>query len=228
MLSPFDMNLLYFAPVVRRDYIDSILARTFAQFSKVRRDYETVMRQRNSLLKKIRDGEANREDLDFWDRTFALKAYLYLAYRQKFVDFVEMTRDPLRAFLPRYDIEFLYDTKIPKGEDIELYISQYLRENRDRDILTGHTHIGPHLDDFSFSLHGGTDATMMLSRGETKMLLLALKQIEILFLRKHLSLPIVLLFDDLFAELDLTHALRVIDIFDADQVLVTSQRPLPK
>jgi DNA replication and repair protein RecF len=153
-LSPFDMNLLYFAPSVRRDYIDSILARTFAQFSKVKRDYETVMRQRNALLKKIRDSEARREDLDFWDRSFAEKALLYSVYRQKFVDFVYASPDPIRVFLPRYKIEFTYESRQSGIEDFEDYISTYLRENRERDILTGHTHIGPHLDDFGFQILG--------------------------------------------------------------------------
>ena len=68
---------------------------------------------------------------------------------------------------------------------------------------------------------------MILSRGETKVLLLALKQIEILFLRKHFEAPIVLLFDDLFAELDQQHTEHIIDIFDVDQVVVTTQRSLP-
>jgi recombinational DNA repair ATPase RecF len=72
------------------------------------------------------------------------------------------------------------------------------------------------------------DATMMLSRGETKMLLLALKQIEILFLSKTLDLPIVLLFDDLFAELDLSHVERLIEVFDASQVILSTQRELPR
>ncbi len=60
------------------------------------------------------------------------------------------------------------------------------------------------------------------------MLLLGLKQIEILLLKKYLSLPIVLLFDDLFAELDMTHAERLIERFDADQIILTTQRDLPK
>jgi DNA replication and repair protein RecF len=68
---------------------------------------------------------------------------------------------------------------------------------------------------------------MILSRGETKVLLLALKQIEILFIKKHINLPIVLLFDDIFAELDQNYAEHVIEIFDVDQVILTTQRPLP-
>ena len=54
-ISPFDMNLLYFAPGMRRDYIDSILGRTYEQFHIVERNYETTLRQRNALLKKIKE-----------------------------------------------------------------------------------------------------------------------------------------------------------------------------
>jgi recombinational DNA repair ATPase RecF len=54
-IGPFDMNLLYFAPALRRDYMDNILERAFSQFRIVKRDYEGIMRQRNALLKKIRE-----------------------------------------------------------------------------------------------------------------------------------------------------------------------------
>lgn len=84
-VSPFDMNLLYFAPAMRREYMDNILARGMHQFTGVRREYDGTMRQRNALLKKIRDNEARREDLDYWDRSFAEKAYMYHLYRMKWV-----------------------------------------------------------------------------------------------------------------------------------------------
>ena len=76
-ISPFDMNLLYFAPSMRRDAMDLILARTYEQFSATKREYEAIMRQRNALLKKIRDGLARREDIDFWDNKFAQSCELY-------------------------------------------------------------------------------------------------------------------------------------------------------
>lgn len=82
------MNLLYFAPKERRDYIDNILERAFGQFRMVKRDYEIIMRQRNALLKRIRDGENERKDLDFWDKNFAEKAMIYGLYRKKWYSFV--------------------------------------------------------------------------------------------------------------------------------------------
>ncbi len=226
-VSPFDMNLFYFAPSMRRDYIDSILARTFAQFSKVKRDYDESMRQRNALLKKIREGEAKRTDLPYWDRIFRGNAELYTLYRKKWGNFIEEHMDTIHSFLSKYNLSFHYTGSIAAHGGTEV-LMEYLEENRERDILSGHTHIGPHLDDFGFLIDGSEESHLYLSRGENKVLLLALKQLEILFIRKHLSLPIVLLFDDIFAELDQEHAERVIETLDTDQVIMTTQRVLPK
>ena len=82
------MNLLYFAPSIRRDAMDTVLSQAYEQFPKIKKDYELVMRERNALLKKIRDGEANRQDLDFWDKKFAEIAEIYLMYRSKYVQYV--------------------------------------------------------------------------------------------------------------------------------------------
>ncbi len=60
------------------------------------------------------------------------------------------------------------------------------------------------------------------------MLLFSLKQIEILFLKKHLQLSIILLFDDVFSELDGNRAESIIENFDVDQVIVSAPRMLPK
>lgn len=153
LVSPFDMNLLYFAPSARREYIDSILMRAYPSFGKVRREYTEAMRQRNSLLKKVREGEASRNDLNYWDTCFAEKAFLYHQYRKKWYQFVMEELAHIRTLLPEYEITFQYESVIAT-ENLETSdIMTYLSEKRERDILTGHTHIGPHLDDFSFWIH---------------------------------------------------------------------------
>lgn len=219
-VSPFDMNLFYFAPSMRRDMLDSILERAFGQFRSVRREYENIVRQRNALLKKIREGEAQRSDLSYWNTLFVEKAHIYHLYRMKWRDFVDENMEQITAYLPKYSITHTYVSKIEGkcqeyGLSIEETLLRYLEENKERDIITGHTHIGPHLDDFSFLIGTNVDemaieSALFLSRGENKMLLLALKQIEILFLKKQVHLPIVLLFDDVFAELDLQYAEKLI------------------
>lgn len=146
-VSPFDMNLLYFAPAMRREYMDNILARGMHQFTGIRREYDGTMRQRNALLKKIRDNEARREDLDYWDRSFAEKAYMYHLYRMKWVGFIQEHEYIFHEFLPDYRLIFSYESRILElmsdkaGGDIEIEMLQSLKESRERDILTGHTHI---------------------------------------------------------------------------------------
>ena len=88
-ISPFDMNMLYFAPEMRRSYMDDILARTHKQFPRVKREYETTMRQRNALLRRIRDGLAQPQELDFWDAKLATQAALYGMYRMQYIQAVQ-------------------------------------------------------------------------------------------------------------------------------------------
>jgi DNA replication and repair protein RecF len=136
--------------------------------------------------------------------------------------------EKIDQFLRKYTLTFNYQSKYIQEKDIEGFILNYLKENRDRDILTGHTHIGPHLDDFGFIIDDLHEASMYLSRGEIKMLLLGLKQLEVEFLQTQLNIPVILLFDDLFAELDMQHAEILIEKFRVHQVIVTTQRELPK
>ncbi len=234
-ISPFDMNLLYFAPAMRRDYIDLILARSYAQFPGVRRDYERSMQQRNALLKKIRDGLAKRENLDFWDAKFAEYAEVYGLYRTRYRDYVRAALVRFPQFFGKYSPEFDYQSSIENSyqwdnrTDAEIII-WYLKDNRERDILTGHTHIGPHRDDWGFSIERdgiSIPAQEYLSRGEMKMLLLWLKMIEQDCIAQILDMDVILLVDDIFAELDDSNSQIFLDSLMQYQVILTSQKPLP-
>lgn len=229
-ISPFDMNLLYFAPSMRRDYMDLILSRTHEQFAHAKRDYELTMRQRNALLKKIRDGYSKKEDLDFWDHKFSEYAHLYGLYRSRYRDFVRDSLARFPAFFTKYPIEFYYESTWIDEEDSQEFIRKYLLDNRERDILTWHTHIWPHRDDWGFRIHGEIEDILVasyLSRGEMKMLLLGLKMIEVEYITLALDLPVILLVDDIFAELDEVNSDIFLNSLMQYQIILTSQKPLP-
>ncbi len=123
-ISPFDMNLLYFAPAMRRDYIDLILSRTYGQFPRVRRDYDLAMRQRNAMLKNIRDGLSKREDLDFWDAKFAEVAESYGLYRVKYRDYVRDAMARFPAFFTKYTPEFHYESSVENSYQLSVISDQ--------------------------------------------------------------------------------------------------------
>lgn len=147
-VSPFDMNILYFSPAMRREYLDDILSRAYAQFPIVKRDYEQIMRQRNSLLKKIREQEARPSDLDFWDTKFAEIAFRYGLYRKKYIEYVMQNMTNFPDFFGKYNVRIRYEGDWIFSDNSTQYIIEYLSKNRERDIFSGHTHIGPHRDDF--------------------------------------------------------------------------------
>jgi DNA replication and repair protein RecF len=238
-ISPFDMNLLYFAPNMRRDAMDLTLSRVYEQFSKVKKDYELVMRQRNALLKKVRDGEAQSDELDFWDNKFALLAETYWLYRSRYVHYIQGTLSRFPSFFSRYRVEFQYISSI-QVEREHAWLSEdatdgdivryYLEKNRQRDILIGHTHIWPHRDDWGFFMQKDGESIAVqeyLSRWEMKMLLLGLKIVETEFITETLKIPVIMLIDDIFAELDENNSEVFLNSLTTYQVVLTSQKPLP-
>lgn len=205
LFSPIEMNVLYLGPSLRRDFLDEPVSLAFPEFAKVKKDYSATLKNRNALLKKISEGEAKSSDLSVWDPLFAAKAAEYFRYRMRFVDYVRSRSADIPALLDgRYEIRFDYQTKTDP-DDIEGSISAYLAKNRDRDVVLGHTYVGPHLDDFGLSVvlpSGEVRSEDYLSRGENKSLLYALKLIAADFLVEKGGKPLMLLFDDLFSELD--------------------------
>ena len=119
-ISPFDMNLLYFAPAMRRDYIDLILSRTYSQFPGVKRDYDIAMRQRNAMLKSIRDGLSKREDLDYWDQKFAEIAESYGLYRTRYLTYVRDMMPAFPTFFAKYAPEFHYESSVENSYQLSV------------------------------------------------------------------------------------------------------------
>lgn len=220
---------------MRRDEFDLVLSQAYAQFGQVRRDYDLTMRQRNTLLKRIREGDSRPSELEFWDTKFAELADTYRLYRKKLSDFLVETIGNFPSVYRQEKIAFFYQdsirAQIDPTLDIREGIVDYLQKNRERDILTGHTHIGPHRDDWGFLRQDGAidplPAQNYLSRGEMKMLLLAFKMVEADFLAKTLDLSVIVLIDDIFAELDEHNSEVFLDSLRQYQVILTSQKPLP-
>jgi recombinational DNA repair ATPase RecF len=172
-----------------------------------------------------------------------------MQYRFRYVDFVLSHIHIVQHLLPQYVLQFVYTTSLPRT-DIAGYVQDYLLKNRQRDILVGHTSIGPHRDDYVCTVDTSVQSISVrtaqgvgsrneissedipaeyipvaeyLSRGENKTILLGLKHIEILFLEKTVGKPLILLFDDIFSELDQTHSIGVLDMFDTYQYIITAQ-----
>jgi DNA replication and repair protein RecF len=101
-----------------------------------------------------------------------------------------------------------------------------LEQHRRVEMRRGRTLVGPHRDDLAIELDG-VDARAFGSRGQQRLLALALRLAEVLPIREAVGTAPVLLLDDALSELDRRvrdNTLR--EIGNAEQVFLTAPEPV--
>lgn len=225
-LSPQEMNIMYLGPSGRRDFIDEVCLLWDISFYKIKNDYNKIIRNRNKILKNIKEGISEKNDLKYWDEIFIKTASQYYLYRKKFIDFVTNNISQIEKLLNnKYELSFEYVSKVDFS-DVEKSIKQYLDKNIDRDIMLGHTYIWPHLDDFVFYNHiwdKKYKTSEFLSRWENKSILIWLKFLQIDYISQTKTSNILLLLDDIFSELDDEHISTVLSYARKYETFITAQ-----
>lgn len=88
-----------------------------------------------------------------------------------------------------------------RGWSRDIPLADALRQSRARDLARGLTHVGPHRADVHLRL-GGRPAREIVSRGQQKLIAVAMILSQLRMLREALGAPPTLLLDDPAAELD--------------------------
>jgi DNA replication and repair protein RecF len=125
----------------------------------------------------------------------------------------------------RHKTEIRYRTGLGEATASSAILAALARVRRE-EIRRGQTLVGPHRDDLAIELDG-IDARVFGSRGQQRLLALALRLAEVLPVRDAAGTSPILLLDDALSELDATvreHVLR--EIQTAEQVFLTAPEPL--
>ncbi|MFC5578799.1 DNA replication/repair protein RecF [Lysobacter niabensis] len=206
----------------RRRYLDWGLFHVEPEFLPLWRRYSRALRQRNAFLKS----RAGGAQLDAWDAELADAGEPLSAYRQGYLEALQPYYAALLADLaPGVGSGALQFQSGWRRE--ELSLADALLINRDRDLASGHTSVGPHRADWSlsFSALPGREA---LSRGQAKLTALSALLAQAEHHAAHRGEWPVIALDDLASELDRQHQQRVLDrlLASSAQVFVTgTERP---
>jgi DNA replication and repair protein RecF len=209
LFRPEDIEIVTGSPSVRRKYMDFVLIQTDGEYRRSLMSYEKGLRQRNKLLERIREGEATRAQLFFWDRLL-IKDGGYISHaREELIEFLQQR-------------EGLYKIVYDKSIISEHRIAQYEKE----EVAAATTLVGPHRDDFWIEETDG-DVSTYGSRGEQRMAVMWLKMGERDFLEKKSGELPILILDDVFSELDHKHEDAVLKLTDEQitrggQVILTT------
>lgn len=214
-------DLLVGSPTVRRQFLNWGVFHVEHSFHSQWKRFQRCIKQRNTLLRRdnIRDSE-----LLVWDREVAESGEAITAFRvQYFEALAPRFRDVVSVLVPELDE---VELRFRRGWDKTQSYLDALRAAREVDRERGFTHSGPHRADLRITV-GGHSAADTLSRGQQKLVVVALKLAQGRLLHERTGRHCVYLIDDLPAELDRQHIQRVCGELDAlgAQVFMTCVDP---
>lgn len=198
--------------------------------------YQRVLKQRNALLRMEKFHTSSSGELDVW--TDALIGPMLDIWRMR-EEFLKTMNENLPAVIKKIGgINLALKAQIilggmPQGTKADEIsprdVVARFREIRDREKELGATLIGPHRDLFSFQ-HDGRDVLPLLSRGQRRLLLLALHIVEGEYAAKSCMTAPLFVLDDIFSELDPKHRSAIGVALAGEQVVVTTaeEKILPK
>ena len=229
LFAPEDMLLIVGSPSLRRGLLDSLVSQREPTAASTMSTYSRGLTQRNSLLRRIREEEASRNELPYWDDLVVEHGAQVLAWRaETLADLQRPLAEAHAEIAPgeaALELRYITNAPLEPGEDHATAMRRRLRETADKEIWNGATLVGPHRDDLAFESEG-RDLTEFASRGQQRTAILALKLAELDLLTASDGKPPLLLLDDVFSELDpMRRAHLVRRIGELPQAIVTTTTP---
>ena len=190
--------LLDGGPVVRRQFLDWGVFHVEHRFHTVWKSLQRCLKQRNSLLRHDRIDEAS---LVVWTAEFVALSEKLDEYRQTYLQaFLPVFESCLSRLIDLEGIELRYQRGWAKDTDLDVL----LQSQAEREKEQGHTLSGPHRADIKIKYQGQI-AAEILSRGQQKLLVCALRVAQGYLLSQLSNRRCVFLVDDLPSELDGQH-----------------------
>jgi DNA replication and repair protein RecF len=225
---PDDLDIVKRGPAIRRDYLDDLATMLWPQAAADLAEFERTLKQRNALLRQ----EGRRTDpvtLGVWDERLSESAANVLIHRRG----VATALQPL--LLASYEkiggsgeLRWAYRSTwgsddVWEKADLSTAMADALISRRDRDLDVRSTTVGPHRDEPDLQLDGRS-TRRQASQGEQRTVALALRVSSHTLITDVRNIVPLLLLDDVFSELDVARASRVLSLMPGGQVFVTTAR----
>jgi DNA replication and repair protein RecF len=200
----------------RRRWMDWAVFHVEPGFGDLWVRYSRTVKQRNAALRH------QPAQAYVWDPEVARLGELIAGSRRSMLDELRPLWSRTVAALSGLEVDLHYS----RGWSQDVPLAQALTDSRSRDESKGQTHSGPHRGDVLMRL-AGRPAREVLSRGQQKLVAIAMTLAQIELLQQRTSLAPTLLLDDPAAELDAAHLQRFIEeVSRLDcQLVCTSLQP---
>jgi DNA replication and repair protein RecF len=205
LFNPDDLAFVKRGASQRRDELDAFGRQANRPFAKVLSAYQRAVEQRNRLLK---EPDPDLALLDAWDASVALGGATLLQARLRLFDrLIPKVSEVYARICDGEELRCAYTCTLGdevQGMDRDALAAHYLDRlfaGRADDLRRQQTLVGPHRDDFAFTLNG-RDARTFGSQGQQRSVVLAWKMAEVEICREVTQNEPILLLDDVMSELD--------------------------
>ncbi|MGL5949106.1 MAG: DNA replication/repair protein RecF [Aeromonas sp.] len=194
LIHPEGFTLLTGGPQARRAWLDWGVFHFDRQFLPVWARVKRLLKQRNALLRQHSD----YRQLGFWDKELVEQSQQLSQLRTAYCQAISPRIQAMVAdFLPEFAITVSFYPGWERNGDL----AQLLAHGFARDSQLGYTGIGPQKADIRLKANGVPVADI-LSRGQLKLLMCALRLAQGLHLTQHSQRGCIFLIDDFASELD--------------------------
>lgn len=210
---PEDTFMFHRGPGVRRNFFNATLISSPHYLASVVQ-YQRALRQRNAALK---DAKAP-EDVQVWTDLLVQHAAALWSHRQAFAKYLETRVSPLYENLSgeSHQFEVMF---VPGASNPEQF-QEILQEAWPYEQRYKYTLYGPHRDDLRIMVDG-RPVSAVLSRGQMRGLVIALKVAAFGFMKQLTRQEPLLLFDEVLSELDEQRQRTLLEHLPNAQTLLT-------
>lgn len=228
---PDSFKIIDSGPKIRREVLDWGVFHVKQDYFKVWAQYQRVLKQRNAWLRGADNGHMDsgtnflskwnsRQGICPWDKP--LSDYAIMIHQMR-LDYVEKLLPIMNKIITDFFSES-FETELSiryfKGwghhadEDSSEHLLESLTtalgKDRERDLKMGYTHHGPHKADIIIQ-HNGRLIKDVFSRGQQKLMIIAIKLAQGILLSEAAEKECVYLLDDICAEFDEQHLEKVMN-----------------
>lgn len=201
LIHPKSYKLIDAGSQLRREFLDWGIFNNDENFLSCWRRFKKSLQQRNALLKT-----QQLNQIDVWDTELIEYGTIVSEYREFYLARLQpIFLEICHHFLNINNVTLQYLS----GWDSRASYKQCLVTDLQKDARYGFTHSGPHRGDFSVRVNDRL-AKDFVSRGQQKLLMLALKLAQVKLINCENNNSICVLIDDLTAELDVTNKIKLL------------------
>lgn len=207
MISPADNELITGASEERRKFMDMAISQFDREYLRALVRYNKALQQRNVLLKN-EEGAIDSDLLELWEAQLVVEGNYIHRERKAFIDAFTpiFNRFYERISGSHEDVSFAYSSQLNEYD-----FAERLRNNRQRDIIMGHTTTGIHRDELEMLLDG-YPIKKVGSQGQNKTFFVSLKLAQFHFLLLKGDTKPILLLDDIFDRLDAARVEEIVKL----------------